>query len=434
MLKRLWLKLKYSIWLKPAWMTLAALLLAVLSGLVDSGRWFRPATVVPPFLLTGVELAQTILGVTSAALLTMTVFTFSTTMVVLTTYSSQYSPRVVKNFLTDDETVQTLGLFMAGFVYSIMALSFMKTSLNGQPVISANLSILLIMLCLIQFLRYVNHVSAYIQVKNLIQRLQDQAGDCIRDYRDFLMQGNISRQYAPPEGQRQLDVKAGKYGYIRLINYQRLTRIAKEADCTIVLSKITGVFVTEETSLLTVYHDQEDFEDPSSRFRDCFTIGNEPLEDQDFLFSVQKINEITLRSISPGINDPNTAIHCLKMTGVLLSHLADLEHGWLLVRQDEHASVVDSPVVAAFELIDFEKIIDQSFAQVVHYGRQDRSVVLAVIKALGIIMERATYRNRQIIMVFIDYIWDKLPDDLKSGHDLRLLEQERAECLQLLDR
>lgn len=144
MFKRAWLKVKYSIWLKPAWLTVASLLLAVLTGLIDSGRWFALADIMPDFMLTGVELAKTILGVTSGAMLSMTVFTFSTTMVVLTTYSSQYSPRVVRNFLTDDETVQTLGIFMGGFVYSIMALSFMKTSLNGRPVISANLSILLV--------------------------------------------------------------------------------------------------------------------------------------------------------------------------------------------------------------------------------------------------------------------------------------------------
>lgn len=428
MFKRAWLKVKYSIWLKPAWLTVASLLLAVLTGLIDSGRWFALADIMPDFMLTGVELAKTILGVTSGAMLSMTVFTFSTTMVVLTTYSSQYSPRVVRNFLTDDETVQTLGIFMGGFVYSIMALSFMKTSLNGRPVISANLSILYVIACLVQFLKYVNHVSSYIQVKNLIQRLHDHAGKCILDYRKFLEKGKIVERFQQPLEGVQVQLAADDYGYIRLINYSRLTRLAEELECCIQVPVITGVFVTEGRTLLIAWHQGDESFDVE-KFRSCFTIGNEPLEDQDFLFSIQKISEITLRSISPGINDPNTAIHCLKIAGVLLSELADLEHGWLIVRKGESQSDPDAQIICAFELIDFEKIVYYSFYQIVHYGRNDISVVLAMIKALGFIMHGAAYSNRQHIMIFLDYIWDKLPEDLKSGHDLVLLEQERAEAL-----
>ena len=94
-------KLKESLWLKPAIIGLFSLLLAVLVGLLDSGRYLLLENFLPPMLMTSVELSRTILGVIAGALITMTIFTFSTTMVVLTTYSSQFSPRVVKNFLME---------------------------------------------------------------------------------------------------------------------------------------------------------------------------------------------------------------------------------------------------------------------------------------------------------------------------------------------
>lgn len=71
--------------------------------------------VLPGFLLTGTALAQSILSTLAGAWLTVTTFTFSTTMVVLTTYSSSYSPRIVENFLQQKTTMRVLGTFIGGF-------------------------------------------------------------------------------------------------------------------------------------------------------------------------------------------------------------------------------------------------------------------------------------------------------------------------------
>lgn len=432
MLRKIWLKIKYSFWLEPAIIMFASFLLAVITGIFDSGRWIEANELLPSFMLTGLDLAHTILGITSAAMLTMTIFTFSTTMVVLTTYSSQYSPRVVRNFLTDDETVRTLGIFLGGFIYSIMALSFMKISLINRQVISANISIIYIIGCLIQFLLYVNHVGSFIQVKNLIQRLYDHADICIQDYRKLLAKGEISELEEPPAKSKEHRLFFEEYGYIRLIDYDSLIRLSTEFELYLRLPKITGIFVTAGSYAMSVYYAGDDIERIADRLLGCITIGNEPLEDQDFLFSLQKINEITLRSISPGINDPNTAIHCLKITGVLLSELADIENGWLLIRDDQGGKDKTAPIRCAFKMIDFEKTVFNIFYQVVHYGRQDISVVLAMLKALGFVMTRATHENRQHIMLFVDYIWQKLPDELLVGHDLKLLEKEKSECLEEL--
>lgn len=228
MFKRVWLKIKYSFWLEPAIIMLLSFLLAVITGILDSGSWISTNELLPVFMLTGLDLSKTILGITSSAMLTMTIFTFSTTMVVLTTYSSQYSPRVVRNFLTDEETVRTLGIFLGGFIYSIMALSFMKISLGNRQVISANISIVYIIGCLIQFLLYVNHVGSFIQVKNLIQRLHNQADSCINDYQKLLAKGEISKSCELPSGLREHKVLFKKYGYIRLIDYDGLIKAASE--------------------------------------------------------------------------------------------------------------------------------------------------------------------------------------------------------------
>lgn len=112
MFKRIFYKTINSVWFKPAVISTISFILALLTGEFDTGGYEEIKNFLPPFFLTSLELSRTILSVLAAALMTMTIFTFSTTMVVLTTYSSQYSPRVVNNFLQDDQTMSTLGYFM----------------------------------------------------------------------------------------------------------------------------------------------------------------------------------------------------------------------------------------------------------------------------------------------------------------------------------
>lgn len=171
MIRRWAKKLKESLWLTPAVISLLSFALALVVGIFDSEIYISLSDHLPPIMLTSVELSRTILGVIAGALITMTVFTFSTTMVVLTTYSSQFSPRVVKNFLMDENTMKTLGIFMGGFIYSIMTLAYMRNGVGSNTVIAAMIGILYILFCLIHFLKYINHVSSYIQMNNLIGRL-----------------------------------------------------------------------------------------------------------------------------------------------------------------------------------------------------------------------------------------------------------------------
>lgn len=191
MIKRLVLKFRKSIWIYPAIISTLSFFAAIGMGFLDSGVFIKLYEFAPSILLTSVDLSKNILGVIAGSLITMTTFTFSTTMVVLTTYSSQFSPRTVENFLSDDKTMKALGVFMGGFVYSIMTLLFMRRSLGEQLVVSSSLAILYAIVCLIEFIRYIQHVGSYIQTTNLINRLYDEANKTIEDYKDLISQANI---------------------------------------------------------------------------------------------------------------------------------------------------------------------------------------------------------------------------------------------------
>ena len=126
---------------------------------------------IPDVLLTSLELAKSIHSTLAGALLTITTFTFTTTMAVLTTYSSNYSPRVVENFLQQKSTMKVLGTFAGGFVYCICCLFFMRNAFSDYRILSAGIAILYAVWCVIQFVVFILSVANAVQMQNLVAGL-----------------------------------------------------------------------------------------------------------------------------------------------------------------------------------------------------------------------------------------------------------------------
>ncbi len=395
MLKRIFHKTISSVWFKPAVISIISFILALLTGEFDTGGYEEIKGFLPPFFLTSLELSRTILGVLAAALMTMTIFTFSTTMVVLTTYSSQYSPRVVSNFLQDDRTMSTLGYFMGGFIYTIMALSYMRNTMAESLMISAIFGVGLVIFCLVQFLKYINHVAEYIQMNNLIQRLTREARENIDAYRQFVERGIRHRNPPIDLSSNRLTLTCPKSGYIQSLNHHRLESLAVRYEVTVLIPKIPGQYLLEGSPLIDVYFGTtENPQDWEKHLPDCIDIGNQATEKQDFIFSMVKINEIAVRALSPGINDPDTAIHCTRILSDLLVRIAAMEDGYLSVSYPDS----EKPAVI-YELVDFGKVLHDVYYSIILYGKGNLSVLSEVYKALKAIESGATEKNRESIHV-----------------------------------
>ncbi len=105
-------------------------------------------------------------------------------MVVLTMYSSQFSPRVVENFLANKATMKSFGILISGFIYAIMTLFFLQPGNSADGVISASIGVFYIIIGLVNFIVFIASVGTYIQAGNLIDRLYERAENDIIDYRN----------------------------------------------------------------------------------------------------------------------------------------------------------------------------------------------------------------------------------------------------------
>lgn len=422
--RELWTRIKESIWFYPFLYGLLSFVGAGLVVLIDSRYFESVQRFIPDIVFTSVDLAKLVLGIIAGSFITITTFTFSTTMVVLTMYSSQFSPRTVENFLADKSTMQVFGVFFGGFIYSIVSLLFMRNAISEYMVIAASIGVLYMIAGLVFFSIFIHNVAMLIQVSNLIEKLYK---DCILKidaYKNLLETGVIvnSVQVFPPR--KTVQVISRKNGYLQQVDHAKIVSLAAESNAIIVFRKVVGQFVTDCTGLFSLYFKEEASPDESfiATLLESVVIGERKTEKQDFSFTIQKIVEVALRAVSPGINDPNTANHCIRILGVLLGSLAATPKGYLLMRPQEGGEDV-----AIFEAVCFETILHDAFSQILHYAKEDVSVVISIFKALRFAMEKASKENREVILAFSEYVWNKLPANDERDMDFRMLRHEKEE-------
>ena len=160
---------------------------------------------------------------------------------------------------------------------------------------------------------------------------------------------------------------------------------------------MVGQFISKETRIISIHYQGEHKieEDQIKALQRCFLIGIKKTETQDFSFTIQKITEISIKALSPGINDPNTSIHC--------RDLASIENGYIAYKRSE-----EDHTYLYIEAYDFERILYDAFYQITLYGHKDASVVVAIFKSLRLIKGGATSENTKFLHAYGKYLFDQV--------------------------
>jgi uncharacterized membrane protein len=430
MVRNIILRIRESIWLLPGIYSILAFILALIVIYIDHNELAQG--IVPSFLMTNIELAQTILGSISAALLTMTTITFSTIMVVLTTYSSQFSPRTLNNFVEDPVTMRVLGIFMGGFVYSTLSLLFMSESWYESSVISATVGVLIAFICLAFFAYFIHNVATSIQVSKLIREITDGAMKSIRRQESALKSELVevidSREDAGFAYQHIRDIKCNGYGYVQLLDYESMTLYAAENNIGIEANFMIGDFLTEESIAFRVHHSNELEGNIEDILNQMLRLGKERSSYQDPEFALQKIVEVALRAISPAINDPNTAKNCVLHLGMALADLTRIRaNGRYVAYYDGEKQ----PRVIRKQKRT-KDILYLSYYQIIHYGREDFSILIALIESFLLIGKNTDEVGKMMIWEIFIYSLEKFNSAELKELDKVYLNEKKNELSTLI--
>lgn len=387
---------------------------------------------IPAYFFTSYDLSKTILSTIAGSLFAMITVSFSTIMVVLTMYSSQFSPRTMQDFLKNKVTLKVLGVFLAGFIYSILTLLFIDESLKGAEeasIFSAAIGVIIAVICLGYFVYFIHHAANSVQVNLLIESLKNEVIEIVdkieaRNNSNEQIRNNAPDNLKEITDRKSCEVHPDKSGYIQIIYDLELTKLADDNDVVIRAEKMIGDYVTENTVVFKVWmlnpeaELEKDIDQLKAEIRNNLVISNERSKKNDIEFGLLKLTEVALRAISPGINDPNTAIFCINQLGWVLSRIAvaNIENTYYYNDKDELCFILED--------ISFWDLLYKTFYQLRHYGNKDVSVAGSILDALVIIAEGSPKEIKEQVWSFSHYILDGFERNVLEKEDKKFLNHK----------
>ena len=389
--------LRTNLWLVPAIEIVAAVILFIVTYALDRAA-YEGAFTVPGWAISGSpDVARTVLTAIAAAVITVIGVVFSIVIVALTLTSTQFGPRMLRNFIRDRGTQLTLGTYVATFVYAVLTLGSVGQSSHGSfvPHISVTVTLMLMLADVAVLIYFLHHIALQIQLPQVIAGI---AGD---------LQSAIELQAGDPtvgadaqmaalliaemDGEGGV-VEAPRSGYLQYIQHDTLVTIATEIDAVIHVRYRPGHFIIQGTEYATVWPPEAASQVARELSRAHVTGPYRTLA-QDVSFGIDQLVEICIRALSSAINDTFTALTCVDWIG---DSLTKVTGRWQPTRVYRDAG--GAVRVIATE-VTWERLVQRAFEKVRQSARGMPAVMIRQLDALARIMERTTVpRDRQVLL------------------------------------
>ena len=412
-----WLNLLHTLWFVPSVISVAYVALA--EGLVqlDSAEQFRNAFV---FGGNG-HAARTVLSVIAGSLITVAGLTFSVTMIVLQLTSSQFSPRVLRNYLGDRVAQVTIGSFVGIFAYCLVALRSIGDVEGGAPVprLTITVASALALFALAMLIAFIHHIAQLVQASELTARLGRQTLEAIeRLYPEQFDVGAEAENADDVLARWRDDGRPGLVlpempGFVQRVELGSLVRGLPEPQPCVHVPVAPGDFAFAGEPIAEVWP-REAAGEIGELLRQTITVAGERDIDQDAHFGIRQLTDIALRAISPSVNDPTTAATCIAYIRSVLTQLAAREFP-SEVRQGHDDG---EPLVVRRR--SFAEYLE-ALAEIGRYGASDARIAGDLLAALAAIAAAAAAggvpeRARRTLTV-AEAIGEQALDQARSARD-----------------
>jgi len=382
-----------SYWFLPTLLACAGFALGLSLVLVDAllgdawlGRyeWFygsRP------------EGARSMLSTIAGSTITVAGVVFSITLVAVTYSSGRFGPRLLGNFMRDRGNQASLGVFIGTYLYCLVVLRTIRSAEETSaatggvvrdafvPHLAMFGGLALAIASTAVLIYFVHHVTSGIHINNVIARVGRDLINQIRQRSDE--DDSDSGPTSPPSlAGKVKPVLATKNGYIEAIDFDALLKIASRHDLVLRPVRRAGDFVSDGWTLLEAYSSASISDRMMEECTSVVTVGRQRTSQQDLRFGIDELVEIAARALSPGVNDPFTAIACIDWLGAALGEF-DRRPPPLTKMADE-----DGTVRIILRPLDFEDYLDAAFGQLRSYVAADPN---ARAHALNTLTDLATH-------------------------------------------
>ncbi len=424
-LQQYWQLLRESLWFVPGLMVLASFALAW--GLVELDALTTAAgdRRFPLAFAAGADAARGMLTAIAGSMLTVAALAFSLTLTAISLVSTQYSPRVLRNFMRDPVNQFVLGYFVSVFSYCLVVLGTIRGPDEGRfvPSTAVLAGMLLAFGGVAALIFFIHHIAEGLQTGTIVRTIARETKEAIREmFPQGFGESIVDEEKAQAafayaaEVRGWVPVVSDQAGYLQQVDTSRLLQWAIRHRAVIRLDYPVGAFVGAGTSLFSVRSGMEVPGDPPWEWPDdlmkCVALGRHRNMEQDIGFGIQQLVDIALKALSPAVNDTTTAIMAVDHLGDIGAALGRSEFPSPLRSDGRHLRVL-------VRTGTFEDYIRLSFDLIRINARGNHAVFERMLRALALVASQVDTPERKAVLreqavLLLDFAGQSLQTDYEK--------------------
>jgi uncharacterized membrane protein len=392
-----WDDLKDSLWVLPTITVTLSFIAAVLLVRLND----RMPAAIRDLAFGGTpDGARAVLSELAGATFTVTGVVFSLTIVALQMASSQFTPRLLRTFLRDRRTQGVLSGMLGSGVFDVAVLRTVRSDEGDVgafvPEVAVSVALLYALVAVGLLVFFLHHLTRHMRVDVIMHDIRAETLTQLELLKADREQ--LPDLEAPLPPSTAVPIVAKRDGYLQTVDVAALGRGAEELDVIVRLRPTMGSWVSRGTTIAWVWGvdggpPPNEPDALSSAVHAGLHLGPDRTESDDLAFGLRQITDIAVRALSPGVNDPTTAVQALGQLAAILVQLADQPLGADSVHDDEGRIRASAPRG------DFGQHLDLAVDQIRRYGAQEPSVLITLCELLTDVAERVADSADRTAMV-----------------------------------
>lgn len=320
-----------SFWFLPSLAVvdgIAAALALIEADAVWGDHWLA---LFPRLFGAGAEGARLMLSTLAGSMMSLMGITFSMTLVALSLASSQYTSRILRNFMGNRATQMTLGVFAGIFTYCLIVLRSIHGGDAGFiPSAAVFFAFVLALAGVVVLIFFIHHIASSIQAVSIIASVAEETNAAM-DRVFSQMQGRepdgaedaVDQQVSAPLDERTwYPVPAVVSGYIKGVDEEAILDLARNHRTIVRMERGVGAFAVEGAVLASLALTYPPDQGMIAALNRAYIVSRHRTIEQDPAFGIRQIVDIALKALSPGVNDTSTAVMCVDYLAAILARLS----------------------------------------------------------------------------------------------------------------
>lgn len=427
-----WSELKATFWFVPVVIIISSIFLSIGLVYIDGQVDFSNDGIMRFFFVTSADSARLILSTISGAMMGVAGTVFSITLVALTLASSQFGPRLIKNFMYVRLHQVVLGAYISTYLYCLLVLNAVKDDgdYTFVPSISILVAIVAAIANIILLIVFIHHIAISLQADKVISDISDFISKQVENLFPEKMgevkekEENVDATAAISAYQNQIPLKSPRSGYLQYVDTETLIKVVSRNDSLLELYHRPGGYLVEGEDLGLLYLNGIWEKDEPGDIYNQFIIGKTKTAQQDLEFSISQMVEIASRALSSGINDPYTAIACIDNLTATMVYLAQAEFP-SKYRFDE-----EETLRVIVDAVEFEGVLNAAFNQIRQFSGGSPAVIIRLMEALITISGfTSNEAHRKAVERQAEMVLNTGKQSIKEDNDLQDLTKRSMKIL-----